>query len=479
MIFRRLLTWGREQIALGPEENISGEEATRRSSAFLVSTMASFLTPFMSSSVNVALPSIGRSLGMDALLLGWVASAFLLSAVVFLVPMGRVADIQGRKRVFTWGAVIYTISSAVCALAAEPSMLIAARVGQGAGGAMIFGTGMAILTSVFPVSARGRVLGYNVAAVYLGLSLGPFVGGFLTEHFGWRSVFAANVPLGLTIIGVVVSRLKGEWAEASGEGFDFPGSVLYGVSFIALMYGLSTLTRPSGVWWIVGGFLALVAFFRWERRATWPIVDLQLFRGNTVFLFSNVAALINYSATFAVTFLLSVYLQHIRGLGPQAAGVVLVAQPVVMAVLSPVAGRMSDTIEPRIVASVGMGLSAIGLGLLALLQEATPMLFIVAGLVILGAGFALFSSPNTNAVMSAVERKVYGVAAATLGTMRLTGQMFSMGIAMLFLAIHIGRVALSEAGVPETLLSVRQAFTLFALLCVFGVAASLARGKVR
>jgi MFS family permease len=223
----------------------------------------------------------------------------------------------------------------------------------------------------------------------------------------------------------------------------------------------------------------MVLFVRWELRAESPLVDMDLFRYNRTFAFSNLAALINYSATFAVGFLLSLYLQYIKGYTPQQAGVVLVAQAAVMALGSPFAGRLSDRIQPRIVASAGMGLIVVGLVMLTSLSQTTPLWLIIAALLLLGVGFALFSSPNTNAVMTSVERGSYGVAAGTVATMRMTGQMFSLGIVMLIFALLMGRVQILPEYHGEFLMSVRIAFGVFAALCFGGVFASLARGKIR
>jgi len=444
-----------------------------------VATLGSFLTPFMGSSVNIALPSIGNELAMDAISLGWVATAYLLAAAMFLVPFGRIADIYGRKRIFTYGILTYTVASMLSAIAPSAAVLIASRVLQGIGGAMIFSTGVAILTSVFPAEERGKALGINVAAVYLGLSLGPFLGGLLTEHFGWRSIFVLNVPLGLIIIAFIFWKLKGEWAEAKGEKFDITGSVIYSLMLIAIMYGFTLLPQMSGAWLILVGALGVVAFVKWEMKVKSPVLNLGLFRNNTVFALSNLAALINYSATFAVAFLLSLYLQYIKGLTPQSAGLILVAAPVVQAIFSPLAGRLSDRIEPRIVASVGMGLTATGLVLFTSLSEKTSLGFIVASLVVLGFGFALFSSPNTNAVMSSVEKRFYGVASGTLATMRQIGMTFSMGMAMLLFTLYIGRVQITPEYYSLFLKSVNVAFIIFAALCFGGIFASLARGKIR
>jgi len=445
----------------------------------LVTTAASFLTPFMGSSINIALPSIGREFSMSAVLLGWVAYSFLLAAAAVLVPVGKIADIWGRKRVFSIGLVVYTLSSFFCAVAGSSYSLISFRLLQGVGGAMIFGPSIAILTSAFPVGERGRALGINVASVYMGLSAGPFLGGFLTEHFGWRSIFLINVPLGVTILILMLWKIKAEWAEARHEHFDFRGAFLYMAALLALMYGFSSLTRTLGACLVVIGLILIVIFTARERKVKNPLLDITLFRHNTVFVFSNLAALINYSATFAVSFLLSLYLQYIKGLSPLHAGVILVAQPVVQAIFSPFAGRLSDRIDPRIVASIGMSLTAFGLGLLILLNNQASILFIVAILFLLGLGFALFSSPNTNAIMSSVEQRFYGVASGTLATMRITGQMLSMGIVMLILALHIGDVPITPEEYPSFMESMHSSLIILSLLCFGGIFASLVRGKIR
>jgi EmrB/QacA subfamily drug resistance transporter len=455
------------------------EKVPGRRAALLVTTVGAFLTPFMGSSIIIGLPSIGDELAMDAILLGWVATAFLLAAAMFLVPLGRIADIYGRKRIFTYGMIIFTAASVLSAISNSAAMLISARVLQGIGGAMVYSTAVAILISVFPPQDRGRVLGINVAAVYVGLSVGPFVGGLLTQHLGWRSIFWINVPLGLLVIALVFWKLKGEWAEAKGEKFDILGSIIYSLTLIAIMYGFTMLPKVLGAGLILVGALGIVAFIKWETKVESPVLDLRLFRNNTVFALSNLAALINYSATFAVSFLLSLYLQYIKGLNPQDTGLVLVAAPVMQAIFSPSAGKLSDKIEPRIVASAGMGLTVIGLIFFIFLNQTTSLWFIIAGLMILGFGFALFSSPNTNAVMSSADRKLYGVASATLATMRQIGMTFSMGMVMLIFAIYIGRVQITPEYYLPFLKSVNVTFIVFAALCFGGIFASLARGKIR
>jgi len=447
-----------------------------RRTALAVSMVSSFLTPFLASGTNVAMPLIGKEFGLSAVALGWVLTAYTLAAAMFLVPFGRLADLVGRKKIFALGIGVNIAGTVLAALAPTGFVLILARAVQGVGGAMIFGTGVAILTSVYPPGARGHALGLNTAAVYTGLSLGPVLGGFLVHAWGWRSVFWASVPVAALALVLTLFRLEGEWADARGEGFDLKGSFYLGFGLVALMYGFSRLPSLAGAVLTAAGLSALIGFVLYELQAPTPLLDLRLFRHNRIFAFSNLAALFNYSATSAVAFLMSLYLQYIKGLPPQKAGLVLVAQPIVMALASPFAGRLSDRSEPRIIASFGMALSAAGLLLFSLLGADTGFAFIVASLVCLGLGFGLFSSPNTNAVMCSVEKRHLGIASAALGTMRLTGQMMSAGTTMMIFALFMGRVPITPPVYPQFLQSARFAFAFFSALCVAGIFASLARG---
>jgi EmrB/QacA subfamily drug resistance transporter len=450
-----------------------------RNLILVVTTLGAFLTPLMGSSVTIALPTIGREFALDGVLLSWVTTAYLLSVALFLVPFGRLADICGRRKICLWGFSIYTFASLLAPFSQNVTFLILSRVIQGIGASMTFSTGVAILTSIFPPSERGRVLGINVAAVYAGQSCGPFIGGLLTEYLGWRSIFLLQLPLGLLIIFFIGCKIKGEWADAEGEGFDLAGSFLYAFTLLCLMIGLTRLPDPEGLGLILSGGLGLWALVRWERRAAFPLFDIDLITGNRVFTLSNVAALIHYCATFATGFLLSLYLQWIQGLKPQEAGLVLLCQPLMQALFSPFAGRLSDRREPRIVASAGMAITALSLSTFIFLSRTTPVWSIMACLGILGFGYALFSSPNTNAVMGSVDRRYYGVASGTLGTMRSMGMILSMAIATLLFALFIGRVQIVPRLYPFFMKSLHAAFGIFTGLCLVGVFASLSRGRMR
>jgi EmrB/QacA subfamily drug resistance transporter len=444
----------------------------------LTMALSSFLTPFSGSSFNIALPSIAAEYGLSALDMSWASLAYLLTSAMFLIPFGKLADAYGRKRVYLYGIAVFTVASGLLAVYPSSATIVALRAMQGLGSAMIFGTGIAILVSVHGPEERGAVLGLNSAMVYVGLSVGPSLGGFLTTGFGWRSIFLVNVGVGLLIVATTLTRIRDEWAEANGKRFDLGGSALYSLMLLVLMYGMSALPGPGAYPFILGGLALLGAFIILEGRAENPVLDVNLFRSNRAFSFSNLAALINFSATYAMTLLLSLYLQYIKALNAQDAGIVMMASPITQAVISPLAGRLSDRVEPHRIATVGMAVSTLSLVPFMFMDGGTPLTYVAGSLALLGVGLALFSSPNTNAIMGSVNRSLYGVASSTVGTMRLTGQMLSTGIAMTMFAINLGGNMIVPVLYPALLDSIRTTFTIFFFLCLPGIAASMVRGRL-
>lgn len=448
-----------------------------KKSVLLVATFAAFLTPFLGSAVNLALPAIGKDLNADAISLSWVISSFILSSAIFLLPFGKLADIIGRKKVFTTGIILFTISTFLILFAQSITMLNIFRVMQGLASAMIFGTSLAIITSVFPQGERGRAMGIYITAVYLGLSTGPIIGGLLTQYFGWRSIFAFLVPFGLISLYLIARKMKAEWAEARGEKFDWKGSIIYGASLFSFMYGFSQLPSASGWTFLLAGIVMAAGFLLFEKKSENPVFDVRLILRNRVFAFSGMAALIHYSATSATGFFMSLYLQYLKGLDARSAGIIMISQPVAMALLSPIAGKLSDRVNPGIIASIGMGLTATGLIALCFINSTTPIYLIVPLLLIMGTGFGLFSSPNSNAIMSSVEKRHLGVASGVVGTMRMIGQMLSMGIAMMLIALYIGKNKITPETYPGLISAMRTGFIIFSILSILGIFASLARNE--
>jgi MFS family permease len=460
--------------------NESSSVAVKRGIVLVVSTATAFITPFLSAAVNIAIPTLQREFNMEAVVMTWVGTIFFLSVAVVQVPCGRLADIFGRKKLFIIGLLVTILASLIGALANSVPMLLIGMSLMGIGSGIEFNNSISILTSVFPAERRGRALGISTVGTYAGLSLGPFLGGILTRGLSWQSIFVFAGILNVVLLALVFYALKGEWREAEGEKFDVIGSITYGVSIVFFMYGFSKLPDTLGIILFLVGFVGLALFARWEAWTASPVFNVTLFKENRVFLFSNLAIFISYIATFAVSFLLSNYLQYVKDMPPNNAGLVLITASVLMAIFTPISGRISDRIEPRLVASVGMSLNCVALLLLVFVNAATPLWYIVIALAVNGLGIGIFSSPNTNAIMSSVARKTLGVAAGALGTMRTAGMMVSMGIIMILFSLYIGQTEIKPDNYPQFLESLRTGFIIFTALGVCGLLCQfIARGAAR
>lgn len=452
------------------------EDKTNKMTVLLVATIASFLTPFMASSVNVALPVIASELAANAIMLSWITTSYLLTSAMLSVPFGRIADIYGTKKIFILGIIIFTIATLFASFSPSVEFLIFARVLQGAGSAAIFVTGLAIITHAFPPGEVGKAIGLNVSAVFIGLVMGPVLGGVLTQYIGWRSIFYLIAPLGVLATVLVIWKLKEkEWAECRDEKLDITGSVLYAIALLLVLAGFSNITNLTGKLMLILGIISIIGFVIWELRIEQPVLEMRLFFKNRKFAFSNLAALISFSGTFAVVFLLSLYLQYIKGLDPRGAGLVLATQTFVMALMSPIAGRLSDKYESRILASIGMAITTAGLIIFAFLNAETSIYVILLSLVLMGIGSGIFSTPNTHAVMNSVKKRYFGVASATVSTMRIIGQTLSMGMVLVIFSVYVGAVQFYPGNYPALLQSINVIFTISAILGFIAIFASLAR----
>ncbi|MDD4150442.1 MAG: MFS transporter [Bacteroidales bacterium] len=453
---------------------------TRKQLSILgIVAITSFMGTFLISSINIALPAIEKSFSLNALELSWVVTSFLLSTAIFLLPVGRWGDLSGIKKLFKIGVVIFSLSSLICGIAGTGFWLILFRFIQGIGAAFTSTTGPAILVSSFSAKYRGRVLGMSVAAVYLGLAFGPFVGGFLTQYLGWRSIFFISAALGLTTAAIAFVFLgKDNIVDDTKKKINLKGTMFYIIGLICLVYGSSQIPAAWGWMLMFVGAIFLVAFWFIETRSYAPVIDTKLFSQNRLFAYSNIAALINYSATFAIVFLLSLFLQKVKGLNPRDAGLILVAQPIIMAIFSPIAGRLSDKIQARFLTTAGMAMCTIGLAAFYFIGETTPISLIVATLIWLGFGFAMFSSPNMSTIMGSVPKTAYGQASGTAATMRVLGQIVSMTIVSLFFASLFGKTAMEYVENDIFIKATNWAFASFALISFVGIYFSYKRGKV-
>ena len=454
-------------------------EKEQQKNTLRMAMVTSFITTFMGSALNLSIPAMEAEFQVSAAMVGWVVTAYTLSVAALSVPMGKAADVTGRRRVLLTGISSFAVITVLCPLAADIRIIIVLRVLQGIAASMIFSTNNAILISVFPGSERGRVLGLSTAAVYIGLSLGPVLGGLLNHRFGWRSVFLASAAIAAAAF---LFALKGAPKDSSlrtekGKNlFDIAGSMLFIASVTLALLGLTDLTITRWGWIVLAAGVALgILFVRAELRAEDPVIRVAMFTKDREFTSSNLAALLNYGATFAISYLVSIYLQVAMGYNSQNAGLILICMPAVQAVFSPYTGRLSDRIAPYKLASLGMGFCVLGLVLFAFLQTDSSLWYVILALMVEGLGFGLFSSPNTNAVMSCVDRSEYSVANSILATMRTVGHSSSMAVVTIIVGAVLGSKGLTDVSADMLVHTMHIIFAVFVALCVLGVFFSLQR----
>jgi EmrB/QacA subfamily drug resistance transporter len=447
--------------------------------ALLMVLLNGFSMPMMLSAVNVALPSIADELAMDAVLLSWIPMAYLMASAALVLTFGRIADMFGRKRMYLIGTVGLIVTSILAAYANSGAMIIACRLLQGVSAAMVYGTHIAIISSAYPPEQRGRMIGLTVSVIYVGLTCGPFLGGWLIGLFGWRAAFLVHVPTSVAALIVGIFMVKAEWRAEHAGRFDYVGALLYTIAIVALMVGISSLPQWSSVFLIALGGVGFWLFFHHQHNRRDPLFDVSLFYTSRVFTLSCIASVLMYTATFSNVVMISLHLQYLQEMTPMAAGVVLMAQPIVMALVSPYAGKLSDRVEARVIASIGMAITAIGLALIATIDATTPLPFTVVYLMTIGLGFSLFSSPNANAIMGSVASHQYGIAGSSVATMRVIGQVTSMGIVAMVFALLLGPVQITPDIYPQLEHALRWCFGVSAAFCLPGIYLSLVRGRSR
>ena len=453
------------------------EKIREKSSVIYVSVITSFITTFMGSALNLSVPALEKEFHVSAGTVSWAITIYMLTCASFAVPFGRLGDRVERRRILYMGILIFSISSAAAVFSAGIGFFLAARIMQGIGASMIFSTNIAILVGAFDEDMRGKVLGYSTCATYVGLSAGPVAGGILNYNFGWRSVFIATAIVSAVAFCVAFFRLPySKKTEFERKPADLAGNILFVISVILLMYGISSLRQGRVSLFILGsGIASFIVFIYRESKARNPLVDLKIFRDNPSFLLLNLAAMINYGANFVMSYMLSVYLQIIKGMTSQLAGVILVTNTAVMAVLSPYMGKLSDRLSPSKLSALGMSLCAASLFIFSGLTQDTSTAKIIFTLALSGAGLALFSAPNTNAVMSCVKKEDYGVASSILSTMRSMGHSSAMALATAIIGLYMGTESMTSAQPDSIMTTVHVIFSLFAALCILGIFMAIRR----
>ncbi|MDZ4171858.1 MAG: MFS transporter [Methanobacteriaceae archaeon] len=437
----------------------------------IVGILVSFLTPFVRSSINLALPALANEFALSAVFLTWISTIYLLVNAILYIPFGRIGDIYGRKRIFQYGLIIFTISSFISAFSISGEMFLFFRILQAIGNAMVFANLNAMISSAFPVNERGRAFGLTSMGVFVGLIVGPILGGAITEIVGWRTLFYLDTIIGIIAV-YAITRFKYDLVDTKEEKLDILGSFLLGMSIIFIIYAFSNLTQNYTIFLLIAGIIGLSLFYLVEKRVTFPLINLDLFNSKS-FTFGNITAFINYGAFVSVGFILSLYLQYLKGYSPLTAGLIVSIQSITMVIVSPFAGRLSDKIDPGSVSTVGMVLTTIGVALMTLINFENALYIGGFSLIIFGAGIGLFYSSNTKVVMSAVDKKYFGVASATLSDIRSMGQIFGMGIVMLVISAILGNVQILPSNYPELIISLRISLVAIAVLSSIGIFTSI------
>lgn len=383
-----------------------------------------FLTPFVLSSVNIAIPQMTEELRLTVSDMANLSVYFLITSFSFLLPAARLADIYGRVKTLKAGFALFGFFSLLCSLSVNSYSLLAARAAQGAGSALIFANVMAIITSAFPKGQRGRAIGLSASSIYLGLTLGPFLGGMLLKFFSWKIIFQLSAGLSFIAWLTASSLIKSEFRTEGGK-FNISNTAIFLALTLFFSFSFSNISKMPFLFLLSSFFLFL--FFKKDFSSA-DSFGIKVLTVNKTYRFAVIAAFFHYAGTFSLTFIFSLYLQYYLGLNPQKAGLILFLMPLFMMILSPVAGRYSDLRNPGKIASAGIGLSLLGMA--AAFINGSPGVILSALLLsIIGAGFAFFSSPNTNSAMSSLNFNHYSSGSALLSASRLFGQNISMVLA--------------------------------------------------
>ena len=444
-----------------------------------------FMSSIDGTIVNVALPTLTRDLSTDFATIQWIVLSYLLGLAVLMLSMGRLGDMVGKKRVFTIGLVVFVVGSVLCGLAPDVYWLIGFRFVQSVGAAMMMALGVAIVTETWPARERGMAIGISGGIISLGIVAGPVLGGIILQHLDWRWIFFVNIPVGIAALILVwrfVPKLK---PKETGERFDFAGALLVGLGLLTLSLSMTSmqlygLTSPQALGLLGISILSLVAFVWVERTVRSPMIDLSLL-ANSYMSSALFTGFLTFVSIAAVVLILPFYLELVMGLNQQEVGMLMAVVPIVLGILGPLSGILSDRVGTRPVSIVGLVLLIIGyLSMTRLTTTSQPFDFILA-LLPVGMGMGIFQTPNNTAIMNAAPRKRLGIASGMLSMSRTLGQ--STGIALLstYFAIRLSAYAgvavdINSAQSVHIVGAMRDQFYVIVLLIVIGLVVTLGQG---
>lgn len=440
--------------------------------AVLVAFLCNFFAIFLSNGVVVGVPSIAAEFGMSNFVQNWILTILFLVMAVFTVPAGQLSGKFGVKKTLLIGLIVYLIGSIGCCVSFSSLVFMSFRVVQGAGIAFITVAAMAMVVSATKPKNRGKALGTAVTGVYLATSFAPVICGFLNFNFGWRSMFYVVMPFLVLCIIILILKIPTDWKTYENEPIDTVGSIIWAIGILLFVYGFTNLTNNLGLILTVVGLIIVAVFAAYELKSKYPVFNMHLFK-NRKFLSSNIAALCSYLAIMVVTTILNYHFQYVRGWNSQMAGLVLIITPIIMALMAPNAGKLSDKYHPQKLAAIGMAVAAVALGILFTLDATTPLYLVIIAMVLQGIGMGLFSSPNMNAIMSSVPPKFAPTASASQSTMRTIGQTLSLGMLTLVFAWFMGDAPMLVEYAPKIVQSSQLICGICCILCILAIFASL------
>ena len=466
-------------LSLAETETHYANHSSARTLLLITSCLGAMIGPLSLATTNLALPSIAIDLEANAKTISWIPMGFLVSSVMFMLPAGKLADIFGRKRALLVGIAASTIFSIFSSLVQSIEWLIFLRFLQGFSMAIVFSSGLAILVSVFSDQQRGMAMGWYSGSVYFALTISPFLGGWVTEHLGWRTVFWIQVPLSVLVFAFLLFWIPGEWRKEGRAFFDWTGSAIFAGWAATFVYGVSGLPNWTSVLTLLISACYLWLFVWHQSRVENPLISMRLFTQNRVFSFSLAAAVLMYSVNFPMAFLLSIFLQISKGLTPTHAGLIMLFQAFTMAVIAPIAGRVSDRVEPRVVATLGCCCCILGFLLIGIASNMAPIWTIAAGLVCVGFGFGFFTTPNNSAAMGAIEKSELGTASAAVNLARTIGNLFGMSLMALVIHALIGAQEFTPELSSELLRTMHIWMIIAGCFAMLAATLSFARGRTR
>lgn len=442
----------------------------------LACCLSGFVTPLITTMMNLSLVSIGEEFSVGSHELGYINSAFLLSSVAFMVPLSKLADIAGKKRMYTAGLVVILIACILACFSPSFWWVVGCRVLMGAGAAASTGMSITLITDVFGPEHRGGAIGAQTMCVYVGLAIGPPIGGALNDILGWHLIFVVVMPLAIAAIALM-STFKHEFRPCEGQDFDNKGAILYAIGMFLTFFGVINMPEAWAFVSLAAGIVFIAGFAMWQLRIPNYLMNMRLFK-TRIFTGSCIAAFLNYAASYSVSYFLALYLQSIGALSAMEAGGLMLIQAAVQSLLTVCFGKISDNIsDKRILPTAGMCVTAVGVSMFLLYGMEMNMPLVVATMVVVGAGIGMFSSPNTSVIMGSVRREETSEASATVSVMRQTGMTTSMGVAMAIITLVMGGAdRLVEANYQAFLDAMHYSFAVCVAMCLIGVLASLLRG---